>query len=242
MKTNSNNSFKNKKKWHSNQHKNKRLRPQNRQNKLHIKFDPNDRREYLTGFQKRKKERREKAHKQIENGIKNEMKRIRKDRVNLVKKLIYQNQEVPESENDEEDRIENSSVTVNSCGSATVEISGIDLVSDFHIGTNQMKLGNANPKTTPTKSVAEKYSEDEEEEKIDKEKLDELGIHNKKDLYRSLKKSSFQIMKKSHLMKLKQARDAKKQKKAQIKANNRKQKLKKKKMRHRRPPLTEQVA
>nr|XP_045585506.1 nucleolar protein 12-like [Procambarus clarkii] len=235
--------FPNKKKWKPKSNKTKQLQPQNRKNKLHIKFDIEDRREYLTGFQKRKRERREKAHKQIEEDLKNEMKNIRKDRVQLIKKMIYNNQEMPESDNDdEEDNVENNNVTVTDCGSATVEISGIDLISSqHHIGTNQMGLGNAHPKMASTKSIVKEDSGNEDDDEIDKEKLDELGIHSQKDLYRSLKKSTFQVMKKSSLMKLKQARDAKKQKKAQARVNNHRRKLKNKKMKHKRTQLTEQV-
>ncbi|XP_042206282.1 nucleolar protein 12-like [Homarus americanus] len=244
MKTDQKNKpFKHNKKWKPKHHKNNQLRPTNRQNKLHIKFDPDDRREYLTGFQKRKRERREKAHKKIEDDLKMEMKKIRKDRVQLVKKMVYQNEEVPESDNDKEEESEDENVTVTNCGNATVEISGIDLISSqYHIGTNQMDIGSTNIESARKKRTTLEEGSGDEEEEINQEKLTELGIHCKKDLYRSLKKSTFQIMKKSKLMKMKQARDAKKQKKAQARVNNHKRKLRNKKMKRRQTPFKEQEA
>ncbi|XP_071521536.1 uncharacterized protein [Panulirus ornatus] len=237
---NKENKFKqNKKQWNPKKQKNKQRRPTNRQTKVHIKFDPEDRKEYVKGFHKRKLERRQRAQKKIEEELKKEMKEIRRDRADLVKKMLYQSQETmnidDDDEEEQEENLKKENVTVTNYGSASVEISGIDLVaSQFHIGTNQMQLDVTKNKPTKRKDTDDEDSEDVEV--ISKEKLDELGIWSQKDLYRSLKKSTFQVMKKSKLMKLKQAKDAKKQKKAQTRINNHRRKLKMKKMRQRHAP------
>lgn len=233
-----------KSKWKHGKQKNNKMKKTNRQNKLHIKFDPEDRRAYLTGFQKRKKERREKAFKKLQEDLKAEMKQIKKDRKDIVKKMIQQSHELMENggigmidDEEEEEEEDKNKLTVN-CGSATVEICDLDLTSKHHIGVNQMEVNTDDSKSekkqasVEKQSVSEKEGEDEDEEDVSPENLDRLGIHSQRDLYRSLKKSSAMVIKRSSLMKKKQVRDATKQKKAQARENNRRRKLKAKKMRH----------
>lgn len=244
---NKENKFKqNKKQWNPKKLKNKQRRPTNRQTKVHIKFDPDDRKQYVKGFHKRKLERRQRAQKKIEEQLKKEMKEIRRDRADLVKKMLHQCQETmnidDDDEEEQEENLKKENVTVSNYGSASVEISGIDLASSqFHIGTNKMQLDVTKNKPPKRKDTDDEDEDKDKEEVISKEKLDELGIWSQKDLYRSLKKSTFQVMKKSKLMKLKQAKDAKKQKKAQIRINNHRRKLKMKKMRQRHAPPKDKI-
>ena len=51
----------------------------NRKNKLRIVFDENARKDFLTGFRRRKDERRKKAKEQIELNLKNEIKKIKSE-------------------------------------------------------------------------------------------------------------------------------------------------------------------
>jgi ribosomal RNA-processing protein 17 len=51
----------------------------NRKNKLRVVFDENARKDFLTGFRKRKDERRKKAKEQIELNFKNEIKKIKSE-------------------------------------------------------------------------------------------------------------------------------------------------------------------
>ncbi|KAG0721783.1 Nucleolar protein 12 [Chionoecetes opilio] len=217
----------------------------NRQNKLHIKFDLADRRQYLTGFQKRKTERREKAFKQLQDDLKAEKKQFKRDRKDVVKKMIQQSHELEEQggigmidddDKEEEDESVKNKVTVN-CGSAMVEISDLDLTSKHHIGINQMDITNSHTEkdTKPATTDENSAPEDEDEEDVSPENLERLGIHSQQDLVRSLKKSSALALKRSYLMKKKQMRDATKQKKAQSRENTRRRKQKAKKMRHKRP-------
>jgi ribosomal RNA-processing protein 17 len=58
----------------------------NRKNKLRVVFDENARKDFLTGFRKRKDERRKKAKEQIELNLKNEIKKIKsKSRTKMEK-------------------------------------------------------------------------------------------------------------------------------------------------------------
>lgn len=83
------------------------------------------------------------------------------------------------------------------------------------------------PAVEKKEKTGEEQSEDEEED-ISKEKLNEMGIYCKRDLHRSLKKSTANILKRSSLRKMMQARDAKKQRKAQARKNIKKKKQLKK--------------
>ncbi|KAK8381289.1 hypothetical protein O3P69_018399 [Scylla paramamosain] len=134
-----------KNKWKVGKQKGNKMKHTNRQNKLHIKFDAEDRRAYLTGFQKRKRERREKAFKKLQEDLKAEKKQIKKERKDIVKKMIKQGQELMEhggigmiDDEDEEEETDKNKVTLN-CGSATVEICDLDLTSKHHIGVNEVR-------------------------------------------------------------------------------------------------------
>ncbi|MPC73185.1 hypothetical protein E2C01_067504 [Portunus trituberculatus] len=168
--------------------------------------------------------------------------------------MIKQSQELMErggigmiDDEDEEEETDKNKVTLN-CGSATVEICDLDLTSKHHIDlllNPQMETSTSYIKSNDKqvssyrKSVPEKEDEqqgkgEEEEEDVSPENLDRLGIHSHRDLVYSLKKSSAMVLKRSKLIKQKQMRDATKQKKAQARENNRRRKLKSKKMRHKR--------
>lgn len=62
---------------HHHNKKNKQLRPKNRKTKSMLIFDEMARKEYLTGFRKRKEERRKIAQEQVEKIIKEEKKLLR---------------------------------------------------------------------------------------------------------------------------------------------------------------------
>ncbi|KAB7504966.1 hypothetical protein Anas_00612, partial [Armadillidium nasatum] len=78
--------------------------PKNKKSKLHIKFDENDRRDYLLGFRKRKLERKEKAKLQMAEMMKKEKKEIKKKRIELINKMIGASSTNPfDDDSDEED-------------------------------------------------------------------------------------------------------------------------------------------
>ncbi len=59
----------------------------NRKNKLRIVFDENARKDFLTGFRRRKEERRQKAKEQIELNLKNEIKKIKSESQTKVRRV-----------------------------------------------------------------------------------------------------------------------------------------------------------
>lgn len=206
----------------------KQNKPGNKKNKLIITFDASDRREYLKGFSKRKLERKQKAAKQIEDEIKNEKKRIKKERRDIIKKMLHSVDEDEENDVEEYDITKLTEETyVGTCGNTTVEIADINLSSSkYHLGLNKMEVERAKEK--------EEEKENEDEEDVSKERLAALGISNEKLLFRSLQKSSASILNKNKLVKMKQRQEGKKQRKQQMRVKKSKEAHQKKKKRQRR--------
>ncbi|KAK7086532.1 hypothetical protein SK128_001239 [Halocaridina rubra] len=202
--------------------KKKHIKPLNRQHKLHIKFDAADRKDYLKGFQKRKQERREKAQQKIEEDLKNEMKKIRSERREMMRKMIYEGYE---DMFDEEEVEENKNVTITKCGMARVEISEMDLTLTAHPDSKKLQEESYEKQKGNTNSSGDDIPI------YTKEKLEELGIFNKKDLQRSWKQSAARTLKANKLMQRRETRHARDQRKGQRKTFNKKKKMKKSKSR-----------
>ncbi len=62
---------------HRDKAKKRQRAPRNKSTKTSIEFDPEKRRQFLTGFRKRKEERRKKAREQIHRDAKEEIKKAR---------------------------------------------------------------------------------------------------------------------------------------------------------------------
>ncbi|TKS91556.1 Nucleolar protein 12 [Collichthys lucidus] len=88
--------------------KNKKFKPgsKKRENKCIVTFDDKDRQEYLTGFHKRKVERRKAAVAEIRKKIKDEQIRVREERHKEYVKMLKEREEALEAaEDDLEDTI-----------------------------------------------------------------------------------------------------------------------------------------
>ncbi|XP_047480449.1 nucleolar protein 12-like [Penaeus chinensis] len=206
--------------------KGKPMKALNRQTKVHIKFDPSDRRKYLKGFHKRKEERRKVAQKQLEVAMKKEKRDIRKDRRELIEKLITYNEHMlhddkndkKEEEEPEEEEEEKEEKVTTTCGNATVEISSIDLSSaNFFVNPldamkNQMKSTNLGKESEDNTD-----SQPPEDESTPQERLLELGVYSQKDLNKSIKRTAFRAQQKSRLMQQKEKTLARGQQKKQAK-------------------------
>ncbi|XP_061158332.1 nucleolar protein 12 [Syngnathus typhle] len=84
-----------------------------RENKCVVTFDDKERAEYLTGFHKRKVERRKVAIAEIRKKIKDEQNRVRQERHKEYIKMLKERQEaLEESEDDLEDVITNTTESV----------------------------------------------------------------------------------------------------------------------------------
>ncbi|KAL7633823.1 UNVERIFIED_CONTAM: hypothetical protein RMT77_015779 [Armadillidium vulgare] len=134
--------------------------PKNKKSKLHIKFDENDRRDYLLGFRKRKLERKEKAKLQMAEMMKKEKKEIKKKRIELINKMIGASSTNPfDDDSDEEEEEETPTNNVEEAAiteydNCTVEVSNLDLDNKFALG----------PKKNTTVTKGASGSKDDSEE------------------------------------------------------------------------------
>ncbi|KAM3864404.1 nucleolar protein 12 [Diretmus argenteus] len=102
--------MKNKKKHHNLPNKTK-FKPgsKKRENKCIVMFDDNDRQDYLTGFHKRKVERRKAAVAEMHKKIKDEQSRVRESRQKEYMKMLKERRDALDEEEDElEDAITNT--------------------------------------------------------------------------------------------------------------------------------------
>ncbi|XP_073838234.1 nucleolar protein viriato [Musca autumnalis] len=111
-------------------------RKKNPKKKLEIVFDPQKRKEFLTGFRKRKNERRKRAQEELERNLKEERRRIRleiKDGIKHMKKSFEPLKELTEADKRNEDEYEDDDVKVK-----IVELSTGDLAAQRNmLGVNR---------------------------------------------------------------------------------------------------------
>lgn len=104
--------------------------------KVEIVFDPTKRQEFLTGFHKRKVHRKKMANNQIKRKLKEEVRRIRNEAKDNVKKLYHSYKPIPEltaEDREEEQEYDTENVTVK-----VVELSTMDLAKENNwIGENR---------------------------------------------------------------------------------------------------------
>ncbi|XP_001647890.2 nucleolar protein 12 [Aedes aegypti] len=102
--------------------------------KTELVFDPNKRKEFLTGFHKRKEHRKKLAQGDLQRKLKEEVRRIRHEAKDNVKKLYHSYKPIPElsAADREEDEYDTENVTVK-----VVELSTTDLAKQNNwIGEN----------------------------------------------------------------------------------------------------------
>ncbi|KAK9675264.1 Nucleolar protein 12 (25kDa) [Popillia japonica] len=84
----------------------------NRSNKINLVFDEEKRKEFLTGFHKRKQQRKKKAQEKLENQLKEERKRLKSEIKESYKKLVVSNRLIPELPESIQNEYEDDEVTV----------------------------------------------------------------------------------------------------------------------------------
>ncbi|KAM8710034.1 hypothetical protein ACLKA7_016776 [Drosophila subpalustris] len=212
--------------------------------KVEVVFDPQKRKEFLTGFRKRKNERRSRAKADLERNLKEEHKRIRlevKDKFKHLKKSFEPLRELTDEDKVEErqkDAYEDDEVQVK-----IVELTTNDLAA-------QRNMLGANIAEDSEEEEETQVNSDDDENKTDcipgmdfdinatrkrKAKTDETAtsskaakeiaidpeIKSKKDLDRLMKTKTLKKIKKSKLFKMKERIDNKNnQKKAKRDRNN----------------------
>lgn len=172
----------------------------NRKTKLQLLFDEKARREYLTGFHKRKLQRKKIAQEQLKQQLKEERKRLKQEARESFKKLVVSHRPVPELENliSENYELENHSVSI-------TELSSSDLAEKNNwIGINKVQYEN------------EKSEHSDEEEGPQKDELPGMELKTKKDVKKIIKKQATKQVQKSKAFKLKNKLERQKNKKESL--------------------------
>ncbi|KAL1131033.1 hypothetical protein AAG570_012270 [Ranatra chinensis] len=181
----------------------RRRKPINRNTKLNLIFDETARREYLTGFHKRKLQRRKKAEEEFKQRLKEERKRIKEQSKAQYKKLVKTFQPIPELEEQlaKEYQVKNSTVSI-------LELD-TDLLAErnFIIGRNRVA-------PEPTNDC----------EDSDNSEIPGMEIKTKKEIKKEIKKQATTSVKKSKVFIKKNKMEQIKQRK---KALNRKKGIEK---------------
>ncbi|KAJ8933849.1 hypothetical protein NQ314_013771 [Rhamnusium bicolor] len=185
-------------------------KPKNRRNKVNLVFDEEKRREFLTGFHKRKLQRKKEAKEKFEKELKEERKRIKAEAKESYKKLVVSHRPIPELENLMNEEYQDEDVTVK-----VVELSTNDIVQkNYWIGANQ-------PKYDPEEESEKEQSEEEEitgmelkrKHKPVKETIEKVKFQTEKDVKKALKKQATRTVKKSKVFQMKNKLERQKQKK-----------------------------
>ncbi|XP_050030466.1 nucleolar protein 12 isoform X1 [Dermacentor andersoni] len=114
----------------------RKKRSKNPPKKIHLVFDERERRDFLTGFQKRKKERQKKAQEKLKQQAQEEKRRLKAEKREILQRLLGDKPVAGSSADVEREEqpvtydMPDHTVTV-----ANLESS--DLYGDVHIGSNQ---------------------------------------------------------------------------------------------------------
>ncbi|XP_018561826.1 nucleolar protein 12 [Anoplophora glabripennis] len=208
-------------------------KPKNRKNKVVLVFDENKRRDFLTGFHKRKLQRKKDAKEKFEKELKEERKRIKAEAKESYKKLVVSHRPIPELENLISEEYENDDVTVK-----VVELASSEIANKNHwIGANQPKY-DANEE----ESSEESHNEDEEvpgmelkpKKKSKEKQTEKVEFQTEKDVKKALKKQATKTVKKSKVFQMKNKLERQKQKKKSLQMKKQRMKFHKSDKGHRR--------
>ncbi|KAK7868471.1 hypothetical protein R5R35_011215 [Gryllus longicercus] len=188
----------------------------NRKTKKHIVFDPEARKEFLTGFHKRKQERRRKAQEDLKIQLKEERKRLKQEAKETFKKLLGTQRADPAPEDlaTESYDLENHSVSI-------FELSAADLAEKNNwIGPNRVQYEDEKVEHKPKKEEAK-----EEIPGMELTRLRDVKIALKKKATQEVKKSKA-FQQKSRVERQKNRKKSLQQKKRNIKMHEKKNKRK----------------
>ncbi|XP_062127451.1 nucleolar protein 12 [Drosophila sulfurigaster albostrigata] len=213
--------------------------------KVEVVFDPQKRKEFLTGFRKRKNERRSRAKAELDRNLKEEHKRIRqevKDGFKHLKKSFEPLRELTaedKAEGTEKAAYEDDEVQVkivelstndlaaqrnmlgaNIADDSEEEEAQADSDDDDKLQTNRIPGMDFDVNATRKRKAADK-DEEEPSEKAAKGSAHDADIKSKKELDKLMKTKTLKKIKKSKLFKMKERMDNKNnQKKAKRDRNN----------------------
>ncbi|KAF2905199.1 hypothetical protein ILUMI_00976 [Ignelater luminosus] len=196
----------------------KRKHEKNRKVKLNLVFNEENRREFLSGFHKRKLQRKKKAKEKLEQELKEEKKRLKAEAKESYKKLVKSHTPIPEIENLLAEEYDDEDVNVK-----VVELSTNEIAKQNHwIGTNQPSYESDHNESTseneddvtedevPGMELKLKSKKaDSDEEEIDKPK----ELKSKAEIKKLLKKQATKNVQKSKAFQMKNKIEKQKQKK-----------------------------
>lgn len=202
--------------------------------KVNLVFDPQARREFLTGFHKRKVERKAKFKEDLKQMLKDERKRIKQEAKESYKKLVVSHRSVPEVEHllHEEHDLGTHSVEIK-------ELSTNELAQQNNwIGANQIKYEVKDEE--PSADEAENASRQSDSELIPGMDLkrkpkkdvapakqsDVMELKSAKDIKKVIKKQATKQVKKSKVYQLKNKIEKQKNKKKSLQQKRRQGKIK----------------
>uniref|UniRef100_A0A8D8VWM9 Nucleolar protein 12 n=1 Tax=Cacopsylla melanoneura TaxID=428564 RepID=A0A8D8VWM9_9HEMI len=188
-------------------------KPINRKTKVNLVFDEKARQDYLTGFQKRNVERRQRNEERFKLKLKEEKKRIKKEAKESYKKLVKSYEPIPEVEQllSEEHDLPSHSVSI-------LELNTADIAREnCWIGKNQVQ-----------------YEEDKEEDNAEGEEdggldIKGMSLQRERDVKKLIMKQSTEMVKQSKVYKQKNKMEGiKNKKRAVTKKKLEKQEMKRK--------------
>ncbi|CAG9861467.1 unnamed protein product [Phyllotreta striolata] len=197
-----------------------------KKNKIHLVFDEKERKEFLTGFHKRKLQRKKEAKEKFLNTLKEERKRIKAEAKESYKKLLVSHRPIPELEDFLSEKYEDEKVTVK-----VVELSKNEIAKQNNwLGENQ---------TTYENEDAQEESEEEEDssnelpgmelkpKRIEKPKVEKevVNFSSGKEIKRALKKQATKTVKKSKVFNKMNEMERRKQRKKSMQLKKQKMKI-----------------
>lgn len=176
-------------------------------------------REFLTGFHKRKLQRKKEAREKLERDLKEERKRLKTEAKESYKKLVVSHRPIPELETLLKEEYEEDDATVR------IEELSTNVIAKENnwIGANQ--------------AIHEEVEDEEEEEvpgmelsvKKKKKTEEKTKFDSERDVKRLLKKEATAKVKKSKVFQMKNKMESRKQKKKSMQDKKQRMKLKEKK-------------
>ncbi|XP_017791071.1 PREDICTED: nucleolar protein 12 [Habropoda laboriosa] len=202
-----------------------------RRKKITLVFDEQKRREFLTGFHKRKLQRRQKAKEEFQQQLKQERKKIKHEARERFKKSLS-NRDIPEIQQlltQHEYETEGHTVSI-------LELNVADLTENNALigenkGTDEVENNEQeedNDKCSENNEEIVGMSLDQRKKSKNSEKIKkETQVDNKKDLKKAIKKAALKQVKKSKVFQQKQRLERQKNRKESMKKRKRMEKAQK---------------
>lgn len=202
--------------------------------KITLVFDENKRREFLTGFRKRKLQRKQKAKEELQQRLKEERKKIKQETRERYKKLLS-NRDIPEIQQLlSQQEYETEGHTISILELNTADLAEKNTLIGENKDINEVKSNEEEESDRDSRNNEEIVGMPLNEKKQprnlrenSKENFKEKQIENRKDLKKAIKRASLKQVKKSKAFQQKQKMERQKNKKESIRKRRRVEKAKK---------------